>query len=124
MRSPCCSPAGSSCPSRGAFGARGRRPPRPPRRPPRGPPRPGPPRGGPRGGPRGPPPLALPFPNVAALGLMGAVTWELARAALVDWLTTLLALVATAMLVRLEVNSAWLILGGGVVGVVYRLVAG
>jgi chromate transporter len=62
--------------------------------------------------------------NVAALGLMGAVTWELGRAALVDWLTALLALVATAMLVRLEVNSAWLILGGGVGGVVYRLVAG
>ena len=62
--------------------------------------------------------------NVAALGLMAAVTWELARAAVVDWLTALLALAATAMLIRRKVNSAWLILGGGSVGIVYRLVAG
>jgi len=62
--------------------------------------------------------------NVAALGLMAAVTWELARAAVIDWLTALLALVAAAVLIRFEVNSVWLILGGGVVGLLYRLVAG
>jgi len=62
--------------------------------------------------------------NVAALGLMAAVTWELARAAVVDWLTALLALAATAVLIRRTVNSAWLVLGGGVAGVVYRLVVG
>ena len=62
--------------------------------------------------------------NVAALGLMAAVTWELARAAVVDWLTALLALAAAAVLIRFEVNSVWLILGGGVVGLLYRLIAG
>src|SRR5439155_61125 len=62
--------------------------------------------------------------NVAALGLMAAVTWELARAAVIDWLTALLALVAAAVLIRFEVNSVWLILGGGVVGLLYRLIAG
>ena len=62
--------------------------------------------------------------NVAALGLMAAVTWELARAAVVDWLTALLALAAAAVLIRTEVNSVWLILGGGVVGLLYRLIAG
>jgi len=62
--------------------------------------------------------------NVAALGLMAAVTWELARAAVVDWLTALLALAAAAVLIRFEVNSVWLILGGGGVGLLYRLIAG
>ncbi len=62
--------------------------------------------------------------NVAALGLMAAVTWELARAAVIDWLTALLALVAAAVLIRFEVNSVWLILGGGVIGLLYRLIAG
>src|SRR2546425_111557 len=54
--------------------------------------------------------------NVAALGLMAAVTWELARAAVTDWPTALLALVAAVLLIRLKVNSVWLILGGGVLG--------
>src|SRR2546421_7348297 len=61
--------------------------------------------------------------NVAALGLMAAVTWELARAAVVDWLTALLALAATAVLIRRTVNSVWLILGGGILGLVARSVA-
>lgn len=55
--------------------------------------------------------------NAAALGLMGAVTLELGRAAVVDPVTALLALVALALLVRWRVNSAWLVLGGGLVGV-------
>jgi len=62
--------------------------------------------------------------NVAALGLMAAVTWELARAAVTDWPTALLALVAAVLLIRLKVNSVWLILGGGVLGLVARSVAG
>jgi chromate transporter len=62
--------------------------------------------------------------NIAAVGLMAAVTWELGRAAVVDWLTALLALLAAVLLIRFKVNSAWLVLGGGVVGLVYRLVVG
>jgi chromate transporter len=54
--------------------------------------------------------------NVAALGLMAAVTWELGRAAVVDWLSALLAVVAGVLLMRFKVNSAWLVLGGGLVG--------
>jgi chromate transporter len=54
--------------------------------------------------------------NVAALGLMAAVTWELGRAAIVDWLTAFLAVVAAALLIRFKLNSAWLVLGGGLVG--------
>lgn len=65
--------------------------------------------------------MALDGVNVAALGLMAAVTWELGQAAVVDWLTALLAVAAAVLLFRFKVNSAWLVLGGALVGVVYRL---
>ncbi|HET7459227.1 MAG TPA: chromate efflux transporter [Gemmatimonadaceae bacterium] len=55
--------------------------------------------------------------NVASLALMAVVTWHLARAALVDWLTVALALAGTLLLVHYRVNSAWLVLGGAVIGV-------
>lgn len=54
--------------------------------------------------------------NVASLALMAVVTWHLGRAALVDWLTVLLALTATVILLRYRLNSAWLVLGGAGVG--------
>ncbi|HYP18788.1 MAG TPA: chromate efflux transporter, partial [Chloroflexia bacterium] len=56
--------------------------------------------------------------NVAALGLMLGVTWELGRSALVDLPTVLIAVVAWAALLRFKVNSAWLVLAGGGVGLV------
>lgn len=59
--------------------------------------------------------------NAAALGLMAAVTWQLGRAALVDWLTAGLALVSAVLLVRYKVNSTWLVLGGGAIGWLWRL---
>lgn len=59
--------------------------------------------------------------NVAALGLMAGVTWELGRAALVDGLTVALAVVAALLLIRFAVNSAWLVIGGGVVGLTAHL---
>jgi chromate transporter len=62
--------------------------------------------------------------NVAALGLMLAVTWELGRAAIVDGVTITLALVAGVLLIRYRVNSVWLVAGGGAVGIVYRLLLG
>jgi chromate transporter len=58
--------------------------------------------------------------NAAALGLMAAVTWELARAAVVDGLTALLALVAAVLLIRWRVNSTWLVLGGAAAGIAAR----
>jgi chromate transporter len=54
--------------------------------------------------------------NIASLGLMAAVTWQLGVAALVDPLTVVLALVAAILLLRFRVNSTWLVLGGAVVG--------
>ncbi len=54
--------------------------------------------------------------NVAALGLMAAVTWQLGRVAIVDTTTAALALIALALLLRFRLNSAWLVLGGAAVG--------
>ncbi len=54
--------------------------------------------------------------NVASLGLMAAVTWQLGRASLTDPLTIVNALVSFALLIRFKVNSTWLILAGAIVG--------
>ncbi len=62
--------------------------------------------------------------NVAALGLMAAVTWELGRSAIVDALTAVLAAASGVLLIRFKLNSAWLILGGGAIGLAYRLLVG
>jgi chromate transporter len=61
--------------------------------------------------------------NVAALALMGVVTWQLGRAAIVDVPTILLALGSAVLLLRFQVNSVWLVLGGGVVGLLKIAVA-
>jgi chromate transporter len=54
--------------------------------------------------------------NVASLALMAVVTWQLGRAALVDGITVVLALVSAVLLIRFRLNSAWLVLGGAVCG--------
>lgn len=54
--------------------------------------------------------------NVASLALMAVVTWQLSQAALVDWLTIMLVIFSTIMLISFRVNSVWLVLGGAVIG--------
>jgi chromate transporter len=54
--------------------------------------------------------------NAAAVGLMAAVTWQLGQASIVDLVTAALAVVAALLLIRFRLNSAWLVLGGGLVG--------
>lgn len=61
--------------------------------------------------------------NASAIGLMAAVTVELARHTLLDWEAKqidwgagLIALVSAAVLFRYKVNAAWLVLGGAVIG--------
>ena len=64
-------------------------------------------------------PLAATFldgVNVAALALMAGVTWQIARAALVDWAMVGCALLSTLLLLRFKVNSAWLIVGAAAIG--------
>lgn len=59
--------------------------------------------------------------NAAALALMLVVTYELGRAALVDLQTIILAVVSAVILLCFRVNSAWLVLGGAVIGLLlYR----
>lgn len=60
--------------------------------------------------------------NVAAIGLMAAVTLELGRAALIDVVTVVIGVLAAILLIRYKVNSTWLIIGGGIIGVAYGLV--
>lgn len=60
--------------------------------------------------------------NVAALGLMAAVTWQLGREAIIDPLTIALALAALAALLRFKVNSFWLVVGGALAGLLRFLI--
>jgi chromate transporter len=56
---------------------------------------------------------------VASLALMGVVTWQLGRAALIDPLTIAIAVVSAILLFRWQVNAAWLILAAAIVGVMH-----
>jgi chromate transporter len=53
---------------------------------------------------------------VASLALIAFVTYELARTALVDVATIILAIASSLLLIRFRINSAWLVLAGAVVG--------
>ncbi len=54
--------------------------------------------------------------NAASLGLMAAVTFQLAHATLLDPLTVALAVGAGALLFLFKLNSVWLVLGGAIIG--------
>jgi chromate transporter len=54
--------------------------------------------------------------NVASLALMAVVTWHLSWTAVVDVPTALLAVLSAVLLMRFRLNAAWLVLGGGLVG--------
>jgi chromate transporter len=60
--------------------------------------------------------------NVASFGLMAAVTWQLGQASLVDPLTILIALASLGLLVRFNINTTWLIVGGAVLGFLRALI--
>ena len=52
---------------------------------------------------------------------MAVVTAQLARAAIVDLPTTVIAAASAFLLMRYRVSSAWLVVGGGVAGFLLRL---
>lgn len=56
--------------------------------------------------------------NVASLALMSVVTWHLGRSALIDRFTVVMAALSAIALLRYNVNSVWLILGGAISGMV------
>jgi chromate transporter len=57
--------------------------------------------------------------NAASLGLMAVVAYTLAQAALIDFLTIILMLLSLLAVFRFKINSAWLVIAGGVVGLIY-----
>jgi chromate transporter len=57
--------------------------------------------------------------DVASLALMAVVSWQLGRAALVDVATVLIAAAGMALLLWRNVNSAWLVLAGGLAGLAW-----
>lgn len=59
--------------------------------------------------------------NAASLGLMATVTYTLARTAINDWLTVILTLLGAIALFRFRINSVWLIIFGGIVGLISDL---
>jgi len=59
--------------------------------------------------------------NAASLGLMAGVTYTLGRAALIDWLTAIFAILSAIALVRFKINSFWLVVAGGLMGLVLHL---
>ena len=59
--------------------------------------------------------------TAASIGLMAAVTWQLGRAVIVDWFTAVLAVAAFVVLRRFRPNVVWLILAGGVAGLIAKL---
>jgi chromate transporter len=54
--------------------------------------------------------------NAVTVGLMAAVSWQLARGAILDAFTATEAVIGFIILRRYQINSAWLILGGLVAG--------
>lgn len=59
--------------------------------------------------------------NAASLGLMAGVTYVLTRTALVDGLTVVLAILSTIAVFRFKINSAYLVLIGGAIGLLSYL---
>jgi chromate transporter len=58
--------------------------------------------------------------NVASLALMAVVAWLLGRSAIVSYWTAAVAVSSAFLLIRFRVSSVWLVLGGGVIGLVAR----
>jgi len=59
--------------------------------------------------------------NAAALALMAGVSYQLARTSLVDPLTVAIALVTLLLLYKTELNNAWYIAVGALVGLAHSL---
>ena len=54
--------------------------------------------------------------NVSSIALMAVVTVKLAAATLIDGISILIAIIAVVLAIRWRVNSAWLVLGGALIG--------
>ena len=59
--------------------------------------------------------------NAATVALMLFVTWQLARTALVDVPTAAIAAISAVILLRFDINSAWLIAAGAAAGLLFAI---
>jgi chromate transporter len=57
---------------------------------------------------------------VASLALMAQVTWQFARASIIDIVTATLTVASTIALLRFRLNSAWLVLIGALAGLAFQ----
>ncbi len=57
----------------------------------------------------------------ASLGLMAAVTVDLARQTIIDLPTALIAAAAAVLLLRFRINTTWLIIGGAIIGLLVAI---
>jgi chromate transporter len=62
--------------------------------------------------------------NVASLGLMAAVTVQLAQTAFVDIVSVTLGIIALILLLRFKINSTWLVVGGALAGLLIAALRG
>jgi chromate transporter len=60
--------------------------------------------------------------NASSLGLMAAVTFQLAFSSLTDFPTVLIAIVSLVLLLRYKINSTWLIAGGALTGLLLSFI--
>jgi chromate transporter len=60
--------------------------------------------------------------NAASLGLMAAVTIQLASASLTDLYTVVITIISLTLLLRYKINSTWLIAGGATAGLLISLI--
>ncbi|HHP7230131.1 MAG TPA: chromate transporter [Xenococcaceae cyanobacterium] len=59
--------------------------------------------------------------NAAALGFMTGTVYILTRSAVTDWLTIIVAIISAIVTFRFKINSAWLVLLGGIIGFIAKL---
>ena len=62
--------------------------------------------------------------NVVSLALMAGVTWQLGWASMVGPIPALIALATLALLFVTKLNPAWLVIGGGAIGLVSQYLLG
>jgi chromate transporter len=60
--------------------------------------------------------------NISAIGLMAAVTVQLVSTSLTDWKGVIIAVVAAIAGMHFKLNSAWLVLGGAVMGWIMKVI--
>lgn len=62
--------------------------------------------------------------NIASLGLIAGVVWQLGLAAVVDWFTSALMVTVLLLTFRLNASPVWLVLVSGILGVIYKVLVG